>query len=377
MTQDEKNPTLEEQIAMAARGQAASPESAAALVRCFAELSPAYVFCSAEDLSLLDTFTGDIWEKYEDRIDTDTYRGFCTFFDLLIAKDSEAHGLVSKPEDVDPYRPMWGTRMNNAMVLLGEMLLDQAMGRRAHKEVYHCLHQALGQYLDALEGPPFHRGETEAEGFQLWKGCLLRDQDPCQPMAEVLVDILRRYEAAFHSLDRLDHILTCLGGLALHLETLGTRYDLQPDEEGISQMVLHVARNQLGEAAFQLRQALRRYGIGQDHTDLPRTDLKQEDPLAYFLNLAQDYMPNLPDPGEDMEICVLRTQLFLPYRAYGLERLQQLAEQSPEDFRNLLAEYVSGDTLTQSMRGINGAVGDLYMLFVEPYLNMAPPEQSH
>lgn len=167
MTQDEKKPTLEEQIAMAARGQAASPESAAALVWCLAELSPAYVFCSAEDLSLLDTFTGDIWEEYEDQIDTDTYRGFCTFFDLLIAKDCEARGLVSEPEDVDLYRPMWGTRMNNAMVLLGEMLLDQALGRRVHKDVYHCLHQTLGQYLDALDGPAFQRGDTEAEGFQL------------------------------------------------------------------------------------------------------------------------------------------------------------------------------------------------------------------
>lgn len=374
MSEENKNKdlTLEELIQRAGRSQAASPEYAAALVRHLSQLSGVCTFCGEKDVELLASFAEDIFKEDEDKFDVDTYQHFCLFYEALLAKDNNRTTLELRPEDIDPYKPMWSTRMNNAMVLL-----DQALGHRAHKDVYHCLHQTLGQYLDALEGPAFQRGDTESEGFQLWKGCLLRDQDPNQPMEEVLIDILRRYETAFQSLDRLDHILTCLGGLALHMETLGTRYDIQPDEEGISQMVLHVARNQFGEAASQLRQALRRYGIGRDHTDLPRTDLEQEDPLAYFLNLAQAYTPNLPDPGEDMEIRTLRTQLFLPYRAYGLERLQQLAEQSPEDFRNLLAEYVSGDTLAMAIRGINGAVGDLYMLFVEPYLHMVPPEQSH
>ena len=376
MSEENKNLTLEELIQRAGRSQAASPEYAIALVRHLSQLSGVCAFCGEKDVGLLAGFAEDIFED-EDKFDVDTYQHFCPFYETLLAKDNKRTTLELRPEDIDPYKPMWGVRMNNAMVLLCESMLDQAKGRRPYKDVYHCLHQTLGQYLNALEDPMFQRSLTEAEGFQMWKNCLLRDTDPNLSMADALVSILRRYIAAFQTLDRMDHILTCLGGLALHLEILGTDYDLQPDEEGISQMVLHISRNQYGEAAFQLRQALRRYGIGRDHMDLPRTDLEEEDPCAYFLNLAKEYASNLPDPGEDMELHGLREQIFLPDRAYGTESLQMLAEQSStEGFRNLLEEYFTGDTLAQAMRGINGTVTDIYMLFVEPFLHMEEPTET-
>lgn len=359
---------LEERLALAAQSKAASPEAAAALVRRFAELPAAYVFCGGSDVEAMNELTGEFWE--DPRVDVDSYRGFCPTFQIAIEQDS---GPGQAPE---PCRSLWGNRVNNALILLGEMLLDQAMGRRQHKEVYHCLRMTLGQYLEALAGPDFRRSAPEAERFTAWRDSLLQEMDGGQPLAEALADILRRYIAGWEALGRLDHILRCLGGLALHEEEAGTRYHVSPCPdgdagEGDAALTLEVSRTEDAAAAHRCRMALRRFGVGRYTSDLPQVDLSCEDPCGYFLDLARDYAPDLPDPGGEMEAKALRDQIFLPDWRYGPGVLRERAGEWPfPEFGPLLEECLDQDCLAGAMEKINAAVTDLYMLWVEPYLHM-------
>ena len=362
--------TLDERLALAAQSRASSPEAAAALVRKFSELPAAYVFCGSPDVEAMNELTGEFWE--DPRVDVDSYRGFCPSF--LVAME---YGNVSiLPDDVDLCRPVYGTRINNALVLLGEMLLDQAVGRRKHKEVYHCLRMTLEQYLAVLAGPDFQRSGSEKEWFTAWQDTMLKENSADLPLAQALAGILRRYMAGWAAFDRLDHVLRCLAGLALHQEQAGTRYDISPcpdsdAAEGDASLLLKVSRTEDAEAFWHFRRLLRRCGIGRDPDELPRADQDCPNPRDYFLNLARDCAPNLPDPGSEMEARTLRSQLFLSDWQYGPAVLRKQAEQLPfPEFEPLLKECLDQDRLAGAMREINKAVIDLFMLWVEPYLWM-------
>ncbi len=373
MTPTNRQYTLEERLAMAAQSVAASPEHAVALVQHLSQLSGGYAFCGTDDVHLLDSFTRDIWEQCD--INVDTYRTFCRFYELLKAKDNKNTWYVSRPEDLDPCQPIWGTRINNAIVLLGEVMLDQAMGRR-YQEMYHCLHQTVGQYLDALASPLFHRSADHTKRFQTWKHAFLRDLDPGTPMAEALARIFRRYMAAFQTIDHLDHILTCLAGVFHQVDLQDYHFSLDPNEDILdTDLELDWTQHSLAESTY-LR-TLRRYGIGRERRYLPGIDLEDEDPFACLWTLANTYQPDLPDPGADMECRTLRTQIFLPYRAYRKDILQKLLEDCPyPDYQGLLEKYFTVETVAAAMGDINRAVSDLYMLLVEPYLHMEESYKS-
>lgn len=364
--------TLDERLALAAQSRASSPEAAAALVRRFAGLPAAYVFCGGSDVEAMNELTGEFWE--DSRVDIDSYRGFCPSFELALTEDSDSGQELSREES--QYQPLWGVRSSNALVLLGEMLLDQAMGRRPQKDVYHCLRMTLGQYLDILTGPDFRRSESEAEWFRFWKNDFIKGCDEDQPLAETLAMILRRYIAAWKEIGRLDHILRCLGGLALHQEQVGTKYELEPLSESErlkdgASLSLKVDRTESAQSAWHCLMALRRYDIDPSWDELPKADPACEDPQEYFLGLAREYAPNLPDPGSEMEVKTLRSQIFLPYWDYSPGTLRELAENLPfPEFKPLLEEYLPGDRLAAAMDMINMAVTDLYMLWVEAYLWM-------
>ena len=108
--------TLEERLALAAQSRAVSSETAAALVRRFYEISAGYVFCGKSDVDAMNDLTGEFWD--DPRVDVDSYRGFCPAFLMAMEHDKDL---------LDPAGPLWGVRVNNALVLLGEMLLDQVM----------------------------------------------------------------------------------------------------------------------------------------------------------------------------------------------------------------------------------------------------------
>ena len=362
--------TLDERLTLAAQSRASSPEAAAALVRKFSELPAAYVFCGSSDVEIMNELTGEFWE--DPRVDIDSYRGFCPSFPAVMEHDN----VSIQPDHIDLSRPVYGTRVNNALVLLGEMLLDQAMGRRKHKEVYHCLRMTLGQYLDVLAGPDFRRKESEAEWFAAWRNIMLKENSADMPLAQALAGVLRRYMAGWTAFGRLDHVLRCLAGLALHQEQAGTRYDISPcpdsdAAEGDMSLMLDVSQTEDAAAAWNFRMLLRRCGIGRDPNELPQADQDCPNPRDCFLNLARDYAPNLPDPGSEMEAKTLRGQIFLPNWQYGPAVLRKQAEQSPfPEFEALLEECLDRDRLAGAMREINKAAIDLFMLWVEPYLWM-------
>lgn len=364
--------TLAERLALAAQSRASSPEAAAALVKSFAGLPAGCICCKAPDAQTLYDLTGEFWE--DPRVDVDSYRKFCNLFPLAMAESDGPGQLSRQPHDAELRRPVWGTRVNNALVLLGEMLLDQAMGRR-DEEVCCCLRMTLGQYLQAVSGPDYRRSASQAECFTAWRDSLLQETDADQPLSQALAGILRRYMTGWQVLDRLDYLLRCLGGLALCLEKAGIQFKVSPapgsDDAGKGNLslLLSASRSEDAAAAHRLRMDLRRCGIGRYPSDLPAMDPDCRDPRGYFLQLAQDYDPGLPDPGSEMEAGTLRWQLFLPDWQYGPETFRTFAKRWPyPEFGPLLAECLAYDRVCGAFCEVNKAVIDLYMLWVEPYL---------
>ena len=359
--------TLEERLALAARSKAATPEAAAALVRRFHELPAGCIFCGTSDVDAMNELTGEFWDV--PRVDVDSYRGFCPSFLMAMEHDNDLVLGSWRPEDFDPDRLLLSVRVNNALVLLGEILLDQVMGRQRHKEIYHSLRMTLRQYLDVLTGPDFLRSESETEWFTAWREKILEKMDGDQSLAEALAGVLRRYVSAWEPFDRLNHILCCLGGLAFHLEKEGTRYDVDRCSDEDAALVLTTSRTEKAKAAWRFRRALRRFGIGKNRQELPQADQECQDPREYLLKLALEYAPDLPDPGSEMEAKTLRGRIFLPHWSRDLDALWRLLENAlfPE-FEPFLKGCPDRDRLAEAIREVNTAVMDLYMLWVEPYL---------
>ena len=372
-SKDRTRLTLEERMALAAQSRASSPEAAAALVRRFSHLPAAYVFCGKSDIDAMYDLIGEFLD--DPRVEVETYRGFCPAYQLAMDQDNDRTPVYDQQRP-DPLLPVFGHRMNNALIHLGEMVLDQAMGRYHHKEVFQCLRMTLGQYLEALAGPDFRRSEAEAEWFAVWRDRLLREIDGDLPLAEAQAGILRRYMAGWASYDRLDHLLLYLAGLALQVEDAGTRCDLSPcpdsdADQGDASLFLEFYRTEEAEAAWRLRMDLRRFGIGRDPSDLPQADPSCEDPYGYFLDLARNYAPDLPDPGAETGPGALRENIFLPDWHYGPALLYTLIRELPfPEFVPLWQETLDREKLSQAMTSINSAVTDLYMLWVEPYLRL-------
>ncbi len=304
--------TLTERLDLASGSRAASPEAAAKLVQRFSNIRAQWLFFGSADVDILSGLTGKFWEH--PAVDMSTYRGFCHSFRLAINYDNDFFPPPYIPKRNDnAYEPVWGVTTNNAMVMLGLMLLDHARGQLIPRDFYHCMRMTLGQYLDALVDLSFRKDGTQdpfrSNTWQFWREVLLKDYDGSKPLAEALEDILKRYLTAWQEFDHLDHILRCTGDLSCCLEN-----------------------GRISAPA------------GAD----------------------------LPDPGsENVAPGTLRSQVFLSERDYRPETLRALAEKSPSpDLRELLEKYSSEERLASAMREINMAVTDLYLLWVEPYLQM-------
>jgi len=113
--------TLEERLARAARSQAASPEVAAGLVRKLSQFNIIDLFRRGDDIDLISEMIG----PYIDQIDGNVlyYSGFCRAFQLALTH------AASQAEPDAHARLVLETRIQNAVVLLGLMLLDHAKGR--------------------------------------------------------------------------------------------------------------------------------------------------------------------------------------------------------------------------------------------------------
>ncbi|MEY8524619.1 hypothetical protein AALA90_16545 [Lachnospiraceae bacterium 38-10] len=303
---------LTERLDLASRSRAVSPEAAAKLVQRFSDIRAQWLFFGNADVEILSGLTGKFWEH--PAVDMSTYRGFCHSFRLAVNYDNDFFPPPYIPKRSDnAYEPVWGVTTNNAMVMLGLMLLDHARGQLIPRDFYHCMRMTLGQYLDALVDLSFRKDGTQdpfrSNTWQFWREVLLKDYDGSKPLAEALTDILKRYLTAWQEFHRLDHILRCTDDLSCCLEN-----------------------ERIGDPAEA----------------------------------------DLPDPGsENVAPGVLRSQFFLSERDYRPEALRALAEKSPSaELRELLEKYISEERLAYAMREINMAVTDLYLLWVEPYLQM-------
>lgn len=354
---------LKERLKMAANSQATSPEAAARLVQRLSSVHTAYFFCKSANKDVMEGLTGEFWDCLENKLLH--YGGFCHSFRLAIEHDNDYFAAIlsgaSLEEAFDPYRPVWGVRVNNALVLLGLILLDHAKGQMRYRNIYYCTRMTLKQYLDALVDLSFQEDGTQdgdrAESFWIWRESFLKDKDGAWPLKEGLADILRRYIAAWQEFDHLDHILRCMGALSCYLEQEEAGRTLpQEEEEGIR----------------RFREALCRYSADLEGWELVEMDKRYLDPRGYYFSLAYEYPEAAPDPGsKDTAPGTLRSQIFLSERDYSPKALRKLAEKSPsQDLRKLLEKSISEERLSRAMREINIAATDLYMLFVEPYLRM-------
>ena len=354
---------LDERLKMAAKSQATSPEAAARLVQRLYGISTAYLFCGSANCDIMEGLTGEFWECLENNLLH--YGGFCHSFRLAIEHDNDFFAAISsdasEEEAFDPYRPVWGVRANNALVLLGLLLLDHAKGGMKYQNIYYCTRMTLKQYLDALVDLSFQEDGTQdgdrAESFWIWRESFLKGKDKAWSLKEALADILRRYIAAWQEFDHLNHILRCMGALSCYLEQEEAERTLPQEED---------------ERIRRFRKALCRYGTDLEGWELVETDKRYLDPRGYYFSLVCEYPEDVPDPGsKDVAPGTLRSQIFLSDRNYSPKALRNLAEKSPsQDLRELLEKSISEKQLASAMRKINIAVTDLYMLFVEPYLRM-------
>lgn len=355
--------TLEERLARTAKSQAVSPEAAVKLVKRFAGIPAFRVFFGKPDVEIMYELTGEFWEHPS--VSVDSYRGFSRSFRLAVEHDND-FARLSSPDRLltgerDSYEPVWGVRMNNAMVLLGLMLLDHARGRLRPKDIYHCTRMTLGQYLDAVMNLGFGKnGGSEpdlTDYARSWRDMLLKDHDGSRPLGDALADILGRYIAAWQEFDHLDHILRCIGALSCYLEQEEVGRTL-PQEEA--------------DKIRRFREALCRYGSDLEGWELVEIDKRYLDPKGYYFTLACEYPEELPNPGsQDTAPGALRSRIFLSERDYHPGALRELAAKSPSrDLQALLEKYVCEERLASAMREINTAVTNLYMLWVEPYLRM-------
>ena len=354
---------LEERLKMAAKSQATSPEAAAKLVQQLYGIHTAYLFCGSANCDIMEELTGEFWECLENNLLH--YGGFCHSFRLAIEHDNDFFAAISsdasEEEVFNPYRPAWGVRANNALVLLGLLLLDHAKGGMKYQNIYYCTRMTLKQYLDALVDLSFQEDGTQdedrAESFWIWRESFLKDKDGAWSLKEALADILRRYIAAWQEFNHLDHILRCMGALSCCLEQEEAGRTLSQEEDA---------------CVRRFREALCRYGTDLEGWELVETDKRYLDPCGYYFSLACEYPEDVPDPGsKDVAPGTLRSQIFLSERDYSPKVLRKLAEKLPfQDLRELLEKSISEKQLASAMRKINIAVTDLYMLFVEPYLRM-------
>lgn len=354
---------FKERLEMAANSQATSPEAAAKLVKRLSGVHTVYFFCGNANMDIMEGLLGEFWDCLGEEFLH--YGGFCRGFQLAIEHDNDFLTAVSPEaaaqEDCDRYRPVWGTRINNALVLLGLILLDHAKGQMRYRNLYHCTRMTLKQYLDALVDLSCQEdGETDwdrAESFWIWRESFLKDNDGGWSLKEALAAILRRYIAAWQEFDHLDHVLRCIGALSCYLEQEEAGRTLPKEEE---------------ESVRRFREALCQYGSDLEGWELVEQDKRYLDPRGYYFSLAYEYPDDVPDPGSrSVAPGALRSQIFLSERDYSPEALRKLAEKSPsEDLRELLEKSISEEQLARAMREINIAVTDLYMLFVDPYLRM-------
>ena len=324
--------SLEERLELAARSRASSPEAAVRLVQRLSRLGTENLFCNRANLNAMYELIGEAMDDPD--MGVDYYSGFCRCVQLAILW---ADGMPRQPapdSELDPYRPLWGARVNNAIVLLGLMLLAHVKNRMKRKDIYHCTRMTLEQYLDALE---------KLGACQVWAD-ELRQTEGSRPLGDVLEDILARYLEARQVFGHLDHILRCMGGLACYLE----------QKEG---------------QAWRFRELLCRYDPDLEGRELLGTDARYPDPSGYFFALANEYPGGLPDLGGGIPLGTVRSRIFLPERNYRPDVLHGLASLSPSpELRKLLERNITEERLARAMRELNQAVVGLYWLWVAPYL---------
>lgn len=379
--------TLEERLARAARSQAASPEVAAGLVRKLSRLNIINLFQRGGDIDLISEMIG----PYIDQIDGNVlcYSSFCRAFQLAL------NHAASQAEPDAHARLVLETRIQNAIVLLGLMLLDHAKGRERDREVYHCTRMTLGQYLDAVETLSFPGDGEPDRAFRSWRGQFLKSADPSAPLADVLEDLLRRYIRAWTVLDFLSRVL-------YYMNKLSRRLEGDPDREleeamrqyldGMRLTCLDVEeaeeREDVPEDEWEEpldtgdRYAAETVGPGPEFREavgqciaearLAGSEERQEghgvSGMDYF-DLAVAYSWDAADPaGETISAGEIRKQIFLPYQDYSPQALKELAGQAPAPaFRALLERFLSEGWPSEAMSEVNLAVSHLFMLWAGPY----------
>lgn len=340
--------TLEERLELAARSQAVSPEAAAGLVKKLAGMETSLVLGRRSELELLDGIMGEFLNRLDDELLH--YSGFCRGFQLAIDDHAAQRSLMNFDSR---FQPLMGTRVNNGVVLLGLIMLDHARGRDRYKDVYHCTRMTLGQYLDAL--PSLFRPGNEAadQEFLNWRSLFLKSADPSVPLGDALADILRQYIAGWQVLSSVDHVLNCMWDLMIYLQ----------DEE-------------TAKLDRSLREAMRRSiaELGVENVEVVEEEEREHypDPYGHFLELAQSFPAEVPDPGaEGLAFGAVREQLFLSQGEYSPQRLEALSEDAPcREFQDLLDKFMNPELLGRAMSMVNMAVSNLLMLLVAPYLRM-------
>lgn len=313
MENAQEKKTLEERMKMAANSQASSPEAALKMVQRFSRLHTHLVFHNKTDVDLMCEQIGPYIDKTGTKVQF--YAGFCHSINLAAANGA------TQPDAADaPFMPDFGTKVNNALVLLGLMLLDHLKGREKNKEFYHCTRMNLGQYVDALGTLIASEDARPVGSFQNWRDKFLKRYNPSASLGDVQTALLQQYIHGWKAFDALDHVLRLMEEFAREKEQM-------PEE-------------------------------------------RWPDLTEHYMKRVNAYCWDMPNPaGEDVSAGDVRGQIFLPDRDFRPQTLRTLAAEAPaQKFQNLLNQLVSERQLSAAMSSVNQAVSNLFMLWVGPYL---------
>ena len=375
--------SLEERIARAKRSQAASPESAAGLVRKLSQLNMDHVFLTGDDIDLMSEQIGVFLDQIEGPVLY--YSGLCRGLRL-----ASIHAK-SQTESNARSRMILETRCKNAVVLLGLMLLDHAKGRGQDREVYHCTRMTLGQYLDALETLAYPGKDGLCQTFRSWRELFLESADPAAPLADVLANLLRQYIRGWTVLDFLKRVLYCMNKLSCRLEG---DPDLEFEEDMHQQMEAAYLKpekeeewddeweecpdaggyfeEQMVGPSQKFREAVHRC-IDEARLAGAEEEGQYADLSKDYFNLATAYFWDVADPaGETISAGEMRSGILLTSWDCSSQALKERLAGRPTSpaFRALLERFISEQWPSMAISEVNMAVYNLSMLWVRPYVAM-------
>lgn len=317
-------------------------------------------------------------------------------------------------EDKTPFESKYGNSIANTIFSLAFMLAtvpDRFKNESTVPPAYYDLKMTLGDYLDALIDISFKKDGTldtaNVEKYRKLKQELSESFDLSMPLCEAIKSILEQYGEYRAELDRASHIIRC--GTECSAQIRYYKQELEMREEflendyfyEVSEMNFREECEEEYKKDFEGSDPLQEGDETSDEEEpanitpvlfvteediyadedpdsraereknRAREQLIEYDPCGYFLSVAGE-MPEYKKLDFESNACGLSCltggSLLLTedYSPEALKSKADAAELSPE-FRSLLEETVTEESILNTFKGIDAAIDMLYRLVIDPF----------